>query len=93
MILQQITASSFLIYPPNNATTATYTVSHEKKHYEIYLYLRKKISFTDSKTGVIGIDIKFAKPTAEDYQLLAYAVYPKVALIDNTGDCQVVDNI
>ena len=65
----------------------------KKKHYEIYLYLRKKISFTDSKTGVIGIDIKFATATAEDYQLLAYAVYPKVALIDNTGDCQVVDNI
>ena len=28
-------------------------------------------SFTDSKTGVIGIDIKFDGATSEDYQLLA----------------------
>ena len=53
----------------------------------------KFFSFTDSKTGVIGIDIKFAEETDAPYQLLAYAVYPKVALIDNTGDCKVVDNI
>ena len=93
MILQQITASSFLIYPLNNVTTATYTVSHKKKQYQIYPYLRIFFSFTDSKTGVIGIDIKFDGATSEDYQLLAYAVYPKVALIDNTGDCTVVNNI
>ena len=58
-----------------------------------YTLLKKIFSFTDSKTGVIGIDIKFAEETDAPYQLLAYAVYPKVALIDNTGDCKVVDNI
>ena len=48
-------------------------------------------SFTDSDTGAIGIDIKFSKELAGDYQLLAYATYPKVAVIDNTGSCQLVD--
>ena len=43
--------------------------------------------------GVIGIDIKFAEETGTPYQLLAYAVYPKVALIDNTGDCKLKNNI
>ena len=42
---------------------------------------------------MIGIDIKFDGATDQDYQLLAYAVFPKVALIDNKGDCQIVDNI
>ena len=37
MILQQITASSFLIYPLNNVTTATYTVSPEKTLWNIPL--------------------------------------------------------
>ena len=49
-------------------------------------------SFTDSNTGAIGIDIKFAGELAGDYQLLAYATYPKVAVIDNTGNCQLVDS-
>ena len=34
---------------------------------------------------MIGIDIKFDTATESAYQLLVYAVYPKVALIDNTG--------
>ena len=55
-------------------------------------YLRI-FSFIDSKTGVIGIDIKFAEALGEDFQLLAYATYPKAAIIDNTGACQVVDNV
>jgi len=38
-------------------------------------------SFTDSNTGAVGIDIKFAKELAGDYQLIAYATYPKVAVI------------
>ena len=53
-------------------------------------YLRI-FSFTDNKTGVIGIDIKFDAATDVDYQLLAYATFPKVAVIDNTGGCQLVD--
>ena len=54
---------------------------------------KKSFLFTVNKTGVIGIDIKFAEETGTPYQLLAYAVYPKVALIDNTGDCKLIDNI
>jgi hypothetical protein len=42
---------------------------------------------------VIGIDITFAEATLKDYQLLAYAVYPKVALIDGSGDCKLVDDV
>ena len=42
---------------------------------------------------MIGIDIKFAEALAEDFQLLAYATYPKAAVIDSTGDCQLVDNV
>ena len=54
---------------------------------------KKSFLFTVNKTGVIGIDIKFAEETGAPYQLLAYAVYPKVALIENTGDCKLIDNI
>ena len=68
-------------------------VSPEKKIMNYTLLKKYFFSFTDSKSGVIGIDIKFAEETDAPYQLLAYAVYPKVALIDNTGDCKVVDNI
>ena len=70
-------------------------VSPEKKknHYQIYPYLRSFFSFTESKTGVIGIDITFAAATLKDYQLLAYAVYPKVALVDSSGDCKLVDDV
>ena len=77
--------------PPNNAITAIYTVSHPKKTPQSTPYLRIFFSFTDNKTGVIGIDIKFADATDVDYQLLAYATFPKVAVIDNTGGCQLVD--
>ena len=90
--MQQITAFSFWIYHLNNVTTATYTVSLEKTLWNIPL-LKIFFSFTDSKTGVIGIDIKFATANSAPFQLLSYAVYPKVALIENTGDCKVVDNI
>ena len=40
---------------------------------------------------VAGIDIKFSATTPDDYQLIAYATFPKVAVIDNTGSCQLVD--
>ena len=79
-----------MIYLPNNVITAIYTVSHPKKKPRSTPYLRI-FSFTDNKTGVIGIDIKFSTPTADDYQLLTYATFPKVAVIDNTGSCQLVD--
>ena len=48
---------------------------------------------TVDKTGVIGIHITFQQEAPAPYQLLAYAVYPKIALIDSAGDCKVVDNI
>jgi hypothetical protein len=81
-----------LIYLPNNVITAIYTVSHQKKKTsQSTLYLRIFFSFTDNKTGAIGIDIKFSSTTADDYQLIAYATFPKVAVIDNTGSCQLVD--
>ena len=76
--------------PPNNAITAIYTVSHPKKFPPKYTLL-KNFSFTDNKTGVIGINIKFEAALEDDYQLLAYATFPKVAVIDNTGGCQLVD--
>ena len=80
-----------MIYLPNNVITAIYTVSHQKKKTsQSTLYLRI-FSFTDNKTGAIGIDIKFSATTADDYQLIAYATFPKVAVIDNTGSCQLVD--
>ena len=44
---------------------------------------KKSFLFTVNKTGVIGIDIKFAEETGAPYQLL----------IDNTGDCKLIDNI
>ena len=70
-------------------------VSLEKKKSLSNIPLLKKFffSFTESKTGVIGIDITFAEATLKDYQLLAYAVYPKVALIDGSGDCKLVDDV
>ena len=80
-----------MIYLPNNVITAIYTVSHPKKKTSKYTLLKNFFSFTDNKTGVIGIDIKFSTPTADDYQLLTYATFPKVAVIDNTGSCQLVD--
>ena len=64
--------------------------SPEKKKPRSTPYLRI-FSFTDNKTGVIGIDIKFSTATTDDYQLLTYATFPKVAVIDNTGSCQLVD--
>ena len=76
--------------PPNNAITAIYTVSHPKKLPQSTPYLRI-FSFTDNKTGAIGIDIKFSTATTDDYQLLTYATFPKVAVIDNTGSCLLVD--
>ena len=79
-----------MIYLPNNVITAIYTVSHQKKTSQSTLYLRI-FSFTDNKTGAVGIDIKFSATTADDYQLIAYATFPKVAVIDNTGSCQLVD--
>ena len=79
-----------LIYPPNNATTPIYTVSHKKKLPK-YTLLKNFFSFADNKTGVIGIDIKFAAETPDDYQLIAYATFPKVAIIDKTQSCQLVD--
>ena len=80
-----------MIYPPNNATTPIYTVSHKKKKNSQSTPYLRIFSFTDNKTGVIGIDIKFDAATDVDYQLLAYATFPKVAVIDNTGGCQLVD--
>jgi hypothetical protein len=80
-----------LIYLPNNVITAIYTVSHQKKNLPKYTLLKNFFSFTDNKTGAIGIDIKFSATTADDYQLIAYATFPKVAVIDNTGSCQLVD--
>ena len=62
-----------------------------KKNLPKYTLLKNFFHFTDNKTGVIGIDIKFSAPTEDDYQLLAYATFPKVAVIDNTGSCQLVD--
>ena len=83
----------FLICPPNSVIIPIYTVSHPKKEPpKIHLTYDIFFSFTDSNTGAIGIDIKFAKELAGDYQLLAYATYPKVAVIDNTGNCQLVDS-
>ena len=64
-----------------------------KKNILKYTLLKNFCSFIDSKTGVIGIDIKFAEALAEDFQLLAYATYPKAAVIDSTGACQLVDNV
>ena len=63
----------------------------KKKTSQSTPYLRIFFSFADSKTGVIGIDIKFATATPNDYQLLAYATFPKVAIIDNSQSCQLVD--
>ena len=80
-----------LIYPPNNATTPIYTVSHKKKKTSQSTPYLKIFSFADNKTGVIGIDIKFAVETPDDYQLIAYATFPKVAIIDKTQSCQLVD--
>ena len=48
--------------------------------------------FLDSKTGSIGIDIKFDAALSDDYQLIAYATYPKVSVVDNTGSCQIFDD-
>ena len=50
-------------------------------------------NITADKTGVVGIHITFEGPTLVPYQLLAYAVYPKLALIDSAGECKIVDNI
>jgi len=81
-----------LIYPPNNVISQPYTrLVTKKKILQNTPYLRI-FSFTDSKTGAIGIDIKFFEALQDDYQLLAYATFPKVAVIDNTGGCQIVDN-
>ena len=77
--------------PPNNAIIAIYTVSHPKKKLPQSTPYLRIFSFTDNKTGAIGIDIKFEDATDVDYQLLAYATFPKVAVIDNTGGCQLVD--
>ena len=62
----------------------------KKKTSQSTPYLRI-FSFADNKTGVIGIDIKFAAATPNDYQLLAYATFPKVAIIDKSQSCQLVD--
>ena len=56
---------------------------------DIYIYF----IITADKTGVIGIHITFNAATTAPFQLIAYAVYPKLALIDAAGDCKVVDNI
>ena len=80
-----------MIYPPNNVITAIYTVSHPKKKTSQSTPYLRIFSFTDNKTGVVGIDIKFSAATTDDYQLLTYATFPKVAVIDNTGSCQLVD--
>ena len=82
-----------MTYPLSNVTTAIYTVSYEEKKTFWNIHYLRIFSFIDSKTGVIGIDIRFAAELAEDFQLLAYATYPKAAVIDNTGDCQLVDNV
>ena len=68
-----------------------YTRLVTKKNLPKYTLLKNFFSFADSKTGVIGIDIKFATATPNDYQLLAYATFPKVAIIDKTQSCQLVD--
>ena len=81
-----------MISRPNNVITPIYTVSHKKKKkLPKYTLLKNFFSFADNKTGVIGIHIKFAQPLSDDYQLVAYATYPKVAVIDNTQNCQLVD--
>ena len=64
--------------------------SPKKKTSQSTPYLRI-FSFADNKTGVIGINIKFAAATPDDYQLIVYATFPKVAIIDKTQSCQVVD--
>ena len=81
----------FLIYPPNNATTPMYTVSRKKKNLSQSTPYLRIFSFADNKTGVIGINIKFAAATPDDYQLIVYATFPKVAIIDKTQSCQLVD--
>lgn len=79
--------------PPNNAITAICTVSHRKKNIaKIHLTKEFFHFFLDSKTGSVGIDIKFDSSLTDDYQLIAYATYPKVAVIDNTGSCQIFDD-
>ena len=35
----------------------------------------------------------FKTPTDAAYQLLTYAIYPKSALLDQYGNCVLVDNI
>ena len=80
-----------MIYLPNNVITVIYTVSHPKKKNPRSTPYLRIFSFTDNKTGAIGIDIKFSTATTDDYQLLTYATFPKVAVIDNTGSCLLVD--
>ena len=55
--------------------------------------LTKFFIITVDKSGVIGIHITFQTAIVAPYQLLAYAVYPKIALIDSAGDCKLIDNI
>ena len=57
-----------------------------------YSLLKNFFKFTDSRTGSIGIDISFKSALPKDYQLIAYATFPKVVMIDKAGDCQLVDN-
>ena len=80
-----------MIHPPNNVITPIYTVSHQKKKTSQSTPYLRIFSFADNKTGVIGINIKFAAATPDDYQLIVYATFPKVAIIDKTQSCQLVD--
>ena len=66
----------------------------------LYIFLSFKIKLTYfyffyvvTKNGTIGVEMTFKTPTDAAYQLLTYAIYPKSALLDQYGNCILVDNI
>ena len=59
----------------------------------VYIQLSLFVTVNKPKTGSIGIDITFGTATDAAYQMLTYCIYPKVALIDLTGNCTLIDNI
>ena len=43
--------------------------------------------------GDLGLEISFASQTPVAYQLLAYVIEPKVALINEAFECKIVDAV
>ena len=66
---------------------------NRQKSFRLLTVYNVRVFFAVNKTGSVGIEIHFAAPTNAAYQLLAYGVYPKAAVIEFNGNCTVVDNV